>query len=679
MPELLHQQQPVLTLALDSFQDTTIDESDIRRMWILFTKCKDDIKNGFRLENISWRIWYKKYLNNTSDLFSNNKIYHKAMNNSLVHSVDSNSSNFSTIEPIEVLKKCACGEQLISSSLNSLLTPHSEYTCFNKLSCQHHHQNNSSSMDTNENINESDSLSTLVPSSIIPESSSTDPDFNSVKIFIKEEEEELEEGKVEEVKVEKEKEKIVEEKIVEKDENKIPKEIPREIPHSEMNNEKKEEDEEAKINCSNTDTTTTTTTTSNINSSNNNTIVKENQNVPNHTPISSIPSNCPTMEQFYQQQLLLLQQMYVQKQQQLQYQKQQMNVKPEQIYQQQLYLQQWFNQQQQQLLSNCSIYYKKYLIQYSQQVQAQRQAQSQGQSQVQVQSQVQQLKNESTNVNDDNYEDDGDDYEDDEDDDFYYTDDDDEDFDEDLDDVDDVDDYQDEIPVKEMNEKDIKENTKKDEDEEEDEDDLFKKISTPTLKSKLNKSSLLSAMIKENNYNEYKKTIEIIQKKYNEDARDISYNIYSIKDYNHNCINSLNKNVHRKRAPSFEDLKNAQQGYRRLLGMHPLTTIPNNNQEQTQGIINSDIEEYYERNSHHHTNTNGTNNSYSTVNTMSSQESHTTQTSGHYYGCNGVYGSNKTTHSNRSTRSTISFLTHRTTINNSISLYKNKKRLNYSN
>jgi len=31
MPELLHQQQPVLTLALDSFQDTTIDESDIRR------------------------------------------------------------------------------------------------------------------------------------------------------------------------------------------------------------------------------------------------------------------------------------------------------------------------------------------------------------------------------------------------------------------------------------------------------------------------------------------------------------------------------------------------------------------------------------------------------------------------------------------------------------------------
>jgi len=30
MPVLLHQ-QPVLTLALDSFQDTTIDENDIRR------------------------------------------------------------------------------------------------------------------------------------------------------------------------------------------------------------------------------------------------------------------------------------------------------------------------------------------------------------------------------------------------------------------------------------------------------------------------------------------------------------------------------------------------------------------------------------------------------------------------------------------------------------------------
>jgi len=669
MPELLHQ-QPVLTLALDSFQDTTIDESDIRRMWILFTKCKDDIKNGFRLENISWRIWYKKYLNNTSDLFSNNKIYHKTMNNSLVHTVDSNSSSFSTIEPIEVLKKCACGEQLISSSLNSLLTPHSEYTCFNKLGC-HHHQNHSSSMDTNEKINENDSLSlsqnTLVPSSIIPEQPSTDSDNNSektVKIFKEEEAEEKEE----------EEEKIVEEKIEEEEEeneenkitNEIPKEIPSEITHSEMNNKK----EEAMTNCSNTDTTTTSTstTTNDVGNNNYNTNLKENQNVPNHTPVSSIPPNCPTMEQFYQQQLLLLQQMYVQKQQQLQYQKQQMNVKPEQIYQQQLYLQQWYNQQQQQLLSNCSIYYKKYLQQYSQQVQAQAQKQAQAQTQTQIPSQAQQLKKESTN-NDDDYDyDDDDDYDEDEDDDdFYYTDDDDEDYDDD-----DVDDYQDEIPVKEINEKDTKENKK--EKEENDEDDLFKKVSTPTLKSKLNKSSLLSAMIKENNYNEYKKTIEIIQR-YNEDVRDISYNIYSIKDYNHNCINSLNKNVHRKRAPSFEDLKNTQQGYRRLLGMHPLTTTTttNNNQEQSQGIINSDIEEYYERNPHNNTNINGTNNSYSTVNTMSSQESHTTQYSGHY-GCNGVYGSNKTTHSTKSTRSTISFLTHRTTNKNSISIYKNKKR-----
>jgi len=474
-------------------------------MWIIFTKCKDDIKNGFRLENISWRIWYKKYLNNSSDLFSNDKIYNgkNAIDkpNSEIHSVDSNNSNFSSIEPIEVLKKCACGEQLISSSLNSLSTPHSEYTCFDKQICIHHHKKSNSDslskessqktlvLDNQITTTDKQAKETIVKVSkddaiLIPTTETTTTEEytdHSIKSSEKEEEEKKREDK---------------------DENK-------EI----VEDKKKETVEEAVSNSSMINT-------------NNSNITNTSLTKDTVTTTATIPPNCPTIEQFYQKQILLLQQVYLQKQQQLQYQKQQMTITQEQMYQNQMYLQQWYNQQQQQLLANCTTYYNKYLQQHFGQVLSQPSKTETTQPTNQIPSpqpiQTQYVEDE------EDYEDDDDD------DDYYYSDEDDEIVDDDdyIDNEENQDDKED-VPVKE---------------------DLFKKVAT---KNEIAKPSLLSAMIKESNYNEYKKTVEYIQR-YDDDTQKISNNIYSIKDYNRNCINSLNKNDRRKRAPSFEDVRNAR-------------------------------------------------------------------------------------------------------------------------
>jgi len=582
MPVLLHQ-QPVLTLALDSFQDTTIDENDIRRMWIIFTKCKDDIKNGFRLENISWRIWYKKYLNNTTDLFSNDKIYNqKSVNTcggSMDNSVESSNSSFSSIEPIEVLKKCACGEQLISSSISSLSTPHSEYTCFDKQICQHHHTSSTKqNTTTTTDSNIKDESNTATP---ITENQDTTLDTNTKNTVVE-----------------------------------IPKEEHCNLPEKESTHEVVEDKESSsndKKDAAVADVEQTSSQHTNSSSIDaNNTTINGKTNTS-----TTIPPKCPTIEQFYQQQLLLLQQVYIQKQQQLQYQKQQMNANPEQIYQQQLYLQQWFNQQQQQLMANCSCYYKKYLQQHF------------GVG----------VTNAQTKPTNQPTEEDYNDEDDEDDDDYYYSDEDDDDFNDDDDDDYDDGDY--EEPVNEPKK-----------------DDLFKKVSTPVLKNKMPKASLLSAMIKENNYNEYKKTVEIIQK-YDNDAQKNSNNIYSIKDYNHNCINSLNKNERRKRAPSFEDVRNA----RKLFEMHPLYP------KVTTAVSDSgrdDVEEYYEKgNNHQSTYTSGNPNSYSTINTMASQDSHCTVYSSHSHV--GTDASNKASHS---------IVSNRASTNNSVNLYLNKKRSN---
>ncbi|KAJ3021713.1 hypothetical protein HKX48_007999 [Thoreauomyces humboldtii] len=51
--------QPVICLAFANIQEiTTIDARDIGTIWNAFTKCKNSLESGRRLENISWRLWH---------------------------------------------------------------------------------------------------------------------------------------------------------------------------------------------------------------------------------------------------------------------------------------------------------------------------------------------------------------------------------------------------------------------------------------------------------------------------------------------------------------------------------------------------------------------------------------------------------------------------------------------
>jgi len=53
-------EHPVLFLAVDNLSKmSSIDEKQLSTIWNLFTKCKDNLENGRRLENISWRLWYR--------------------------------------------------------------------------------------------------------------------------------------------------------------------------------------------------------------------------------------------------------------------------------------------------------------------------------------------------------------------------------------------------------------------------------------------------------------------------------------------------------------------------------------------------------------------------------------------------------------------------------------------
>ncbi|KAJ3004323.1 hypothetical protein HKX48_001316 [Thoreauomyces humboldtii] len=52
--------EPVLTFAFNNIQKlTSIDESDLQSLWGVISKCKDSLQDGRRLENISWRLWYR--------------------------------------------------------------------------------------------------------------------------------------------------------------------------------------------------------------------------------------------------------------------------------------------------------------------------------------------------------------------------------------------------------------------------------------------------------------------------------------------------------------------------------------------------------------------------------------------------------------------------------------------
>jgi hypothetical protein len=43
-------------LTLDS---NNLGDKDISAIWTCFTKCKDNLNDGARLENMSWRLWYR--------------------------------------------------------------------------------------------------------------------------------------------------------------------------------------------------------------------------------------------------------------------------------------------------------------------------------------------------------------------------------------------------------------------------------------------------------------------------------------------------------------------------------------------------------------------------------------------------------------------------------------------
>ncbi|OZJ03134.1 hypothetical protein BZG36_03867 [Bifiguratus adelaidae] len=54
--------QPLLALALQNVHtlQSAVDADGLQNMWTVFTKCKTSLENGYRLENISWRLWYRE-------------------------------------------------------------------------------------------------------------------------------------------------------------------------------------------------------------------------------------------------------------------------------------------------------------------------------------------------------------------------------------------------------------------------------------------------------------------------------------------------------------------------------------------------------------------------------------------------------------------------------------------
>ncbi|PFH48306.1 hypothetical protein AMATHDRAFT_91065, partial [Amanita thiersii Skay4041] len=52
---------PVLAVAADAVRDLDGREA-LSSLWTLFTKCKESLQDGRRLENISWRLWYREMM-----------------------------------------------------------------------------------------------------------------------------------------------------------------------------------------------------------------------------------------------------------------------------------------------------------------------------------------------------------------------------------------------------------------------------------------------------------------------------------------------------------------------------------------------------------------------------------------------------------------------------------------
>ncbi|KAF9647010.1 DUF1752-domain-containing protein, partial [Thelephora ganbajun] len=50
---------PVLSLVADVVKDLE-GEVAVYSLWSVFTKCKNSVQDGRRLENLSWRLWHRE-------------------------------------------------------------------------------------------------------------------------------------------------------------------------------------------------------------------------------------------------------------------------------------------------------------------------------------------------------------------------------------------------------------------------------------------------------------------------------------------------------------------------------------------------------------------------------------------------------------------------------------------
>ncbi|KAG1821592.1 uncharacterized protein BJ212DRAFT_1332256 [Suillus subaureus] len=90
---------PVLSVAPDAVKDLQGQDA-LSALWTIFTKCKESLQDGRRLENISWRLWHRElilaqqsYLPPTPDSVSNPKV-----------SSDTRSLFFPLTDPVKVVQ-----------------------------------------------------------------------------------------------------------------------------------------------------------------------------------------------------------------------------------------------------------------------------------------------------------------------------------------------------------------------------------------------------------------------------------------------------------------------------------------------------------------------------------------------------------------------------------------------
>ncbi|KAI8371942.1 hypothetical protein EDC96DRAFT_573078 [Choanephora cucurbitarum] len=90
-------QLPVLSLTMPSPHNMdSMDAYSLSCMWNIFSKCKNNLENGRRLENMSWRLWYRE-----TTLKSNNKIISSKVHSQSCVTINDEESISSEKEPVE--------------------------------------------------------------------------------------------------------------------------------------------------------------------------------------------------------------------------------------------------------------------------------------------------------------------------------------------------------------------------------------------------------------------------------------------------------------------------------------------------------------------------------------------------------------------------------------------------